>query len=165
MSKVRWLTVLALSTPLAAASPALAEAELKPFQEEAKAAFDEAMEQPLKDANAACGSKITIKSEYEAFKAEAWEGRSHYSWCVPVLDAIKSMCETRPAYKKVLAKKLTSVACVFSGVKPAEKSDGSNEGTLRNMSMSKGVFTFRMSTDSANVGDNAKATLEKALNE
>lgn len=165
MSKTKLATALALTCPILFASAALAEPELKPFQEEAKAAFDEAVEQPLKDANAACGSKITIASEYEKFNAEAWSGRAHYSWCVPVLEAIKSMCESRPAYKKALVKKLNTVACVFSGVKPAEKSDGSNEGTLRNMSMAKGVFTFHMSTDSANVGDNAKATLEKALNE
>jgi hypothetical protein len=165
MSISKLATALVLSGPLMLALPAFAEPELKPFQEEAKAAFDEASEQPLKDANAACGTTISLKSEYENFKAEPWQGMAHYSWCVPVLEAIKAMCESRPAYKKALAKKLKSVACVFSGVKPAEKSDGSNEGTLRNMSMAKGVFTFNMSPQSANVSDNAKATLEKALNE
>ena len=165
MSMTKLATALALTTPLMFALPALAEPELKPFQEEAKAAFDEAMEQPLKDANAACGAKITVKSEYEKFNAETWSGRAHYSWCVPVLESVKAMCESRPAYKKALVKKLSTVSCMFSDVKPAEKSDGSNERTLRNMTMAKGVFTFRMYPDAGNIRDNAKATLEKALNE
>lgn len=165
MSISKFATALILSSPLVFASPAIAEPELKPFQEEAKVAFDEAMEQPLKEANAACGSRITIRSEYDKFKAETWQGMAHYSWCVPVLEAVKAMCESRPAYKKALSKKLNSVACLFSGVKPPEKSDGSNEGTLRNMSMAEGVFTFHMSPQTANASDNARVTIEKALNE
>ncbi len=159
---------LALSTltfALTVAAPALAEPDLKPFQEEAKAAFDEAMADPLKAANAACGTKIVVKSEYEKFKADEWSGRSHYSWCVPLLEELKSMCETRPAYKKVITKAVHTVSCLFSGVKPAQKDDGSNGFTLRNLSLAKGVFTMHMAPDMANVNDNARATLEKALNE
>ncbi len=86
-----------------------------------------------------------------------------YSWCDPVVEGITALCE-RSAYKKAIAKKLTGIQCLFAGVKPRQKEDGSNEGTLRNMSFEKGQFIFRMSKDSANVGDNAKTVMEKALN-
>ena len=74
------------------------------------------------------------------------------------------MCADRPAYKKVIAKKLTGVSCLFAGVKPKEKKDGSSDFTLRNMSFDKGVFTFHIHAEQANAADSAKATLEKALN-
>lgn len=64
----------------------------------------------------------------------------------------------------LIGKKLTAVSCSFAGVKPAEKNDGSNGFTLRNMSFEKGTFTVHLHPDLANIGDNAKATFEKALN-
>lgn len=148
-----------------AAASFAAEPELKPAQEEAKGKFDEAIEAPLKDLNEKCGTKIaTVKSDYENFKDADWSGRAFYSYCPDAVTAIASMCEARPAYKKAIAKKLTGVACLFAGVKPKDKKDGSNDFTLRNMSFDKGTFTFRLHPDAANIGDNAKATLEKALN-
>ncbi|MBK8010525.1 MAG: hypothetical protein IPK13_04200 [Deltaproteobacteria bacterium] len=158
------ITLIAVA-PLLLVRSAEASPELKPFQEEAKADFDEAMAEPLKAANEACGLKLTVTSEYEKFDAKEWSGRAHYSWCVPVLEQIKSLCEKRPAYKKVLVKKLKSVSCVFSGVKPAEKKDGSSDFTIRNMEFKGSAFVFHMATNQANVGDSAKTVLEKALNE
>lgn len=153
---------LALAFVLTAA-PAFAQ-DLKPAQEEAKAKFDEAMEEPMKALNEKCGTKATIKADYENYKDSEWSGRSFYSWCQPAIETITSMCAERPAYKKVLAKKLTSVSCLFAGVKPPQKDDGSSGFTLRNMSFDKGVFTFHIHKDQANVADSAKATVEKALN-
>lgn len=145
------------------AAPAFAQ-DLKPAQEEAKAKFDEAMEEPLKAMNEKCGTKVTMKADYENYKEDEWSGRAFYSWCQPAVDTITSMCADRPAYKKVLAKKLTGMSCLFAGVKPKDKKDGSSDFTLRNMSFEKGVFVFRIHPDQANVADSAKATLEKALN-
>ncbi|MBS1153837.1 MAG: hypothetical protein H6Q89_5535, partial [Myxococcaceae bacterium] len=65
---------------------------------------------------------------------------------------------------KVISKKLTGISCLFAGVKPKDKKDGSSDFTLRNMTFEKGVFVFRIHPDEANVADSAKATLEKALN-
>ncbi len=142
-----------------------AEPELKPAQEEAKGKFDEAIEEPLKALNEKCGTKITtVKSDYENFKEADWPGTAFYSWCPSAMEAITSMCEARPAYKKAIAKKLTGISCLFAGVKPKDKKDGSNEYTLRNMSFEKGVFIFHIEKDEANLGDNAKAVFEKALN-
>ena len=141
-----------------------AEAELKPAQEEAKAKADEAMEDPLKALNEACGTKVAVKTDYENFKEADWSGAGFYSWCPGAVDTITTMCKERPAYKKALSKKLTGIACLFAGVKPAEKKDGSNEFTLRNMTFEKGVFTFRIHKNSANITDNTRATIEKALN-
>jgi len=138
--------------------------DLKPAQEEAKAKFDEALEEPLKLMNEKCGTKVAVKSDYENFKEADWSGRSYYSWCEPVVSAIATMCADRPAYKKVISKKLTGISCLFAGVKPKDKKDGSSDFTLRNMTFEKGVFVFRIHPDEANVADSAKATLEKALN-
>lgn len=142
-----------------------AEPELKPAQEEAKAKSDDALEEPLKALNEKCGTKIAaVKTDYENFKEADWSGTGFYGWCPDAIQAITAMCESRPAYKKALSKKLTGIACLFAGVKPKEKKDGSNDFTLRNMSFEKGVFTFHISKDEANLGDNTKATFEKALN-
>lgn len=150
---------------LVAFVPALAFAvDLKPAQEEAKAKFDEAMEAPMKALNEKCGAKVTLKSDYENYKEAEWTGSGYYGWCAPAAEAIASMCESRPAYKKVLSKKLTGFSCLFAGVKPKEKKDGSSDFTLRNMSFSGGTFTFHIHKDTANVSDSAKATMEKALN-
>ncbi|MCB9655167.1 MAG: hypothetical protein H6729_13675 [Deltaproteobacteria bacterium] len=149
---------------LALLGTAHAAPELKPFQEEAKAKFDESMEAPLDAANTACGIKITVTSEYERFDAEVWKGRWHYGWCVPVLEEIQKMCESRPAYKKVLAKKLKAVRCMFSGVQPKDKKDSSTVWTKKNMSLKDGTFVFHMDKEQANLNVAAKEALEAALN-
>ncbi len=159
MKKLAIAAALGLSTFAFADEP-----DLKPAQEEAKAKFDEAIEEPLKDMNAKCGTKVTVKTDYQNFKGDEWSGMAFYSWCNAVPEAIGSMCADRPAYKKALAKKLTSISCLFAGVKPKDKKDGSNDFTLRNMSFEKGAFIFYMSKDMANLNDNVKATIEKALN-
>ncbi len=142
-----------------------AEPELKPSQEEHQAKGVEAMEEPLKALNEKCGTAIkAVKTDYENFKDADWEGRGESSWCPDAVSAIAGMCEARPAYKKAIGKKLTGISCLFAGVKPKEKKDGSNEFTLRNMSFEKGVFTFHLHPDTSNIADNARATFEKALN-
>lgn len=156
------MTRLAFAT-LFVSTHALAQ-DLKPVQEEGKAKFDEAMEEPIKALNEKCGTKVAVKSDFENYKDAEWSGRAFYSWCEPVVSSIAAMCD-RPAYKKVLTKKLTAVNCLFAGVKPKEKKDGSSDFTLRNMTFEKGVFTFRMHPDSSNVSDSAKTTMEKALNQ
>jgi hypothetical protein len=141
------------------------EPDLKPAQEEAKAKADEAIEPSLKALNEKCGTSIkAVKMDYENFTEATWSGRAFYSWCPGAVDAIADMCTARPAYKKALGKKLTGVSCLFKGVKGPEKNDGSSTLTLRNMSFEKGVFTFRLHPDAANVADSTKETLEKALN-
>ncbi|RKH66148.1 hypothetical protein [Corallococcus llansteffanensis] len=139
------------------------EEDLKPAQEEAKASFEEDIKGALKAANDKCGTKLTVTSDFKNFKSEEWSGTSFSSYCEGALQGIEAMCE-RPAYKKAISKKVTSVACLFSGVKPTQKDDGSNGATLRNMSLEKGVFTYHLGKDHANITDNAKATLEKAFN-
>ena len=142
-----------------------AEPELKPAQEEAKGKSDEALEPALKALNEKCGTKIKeVKTDYENFKEEAWAGSGFYGWCPDAISAIAAMCDERPAYKKAIGKKLTGISCLFAGVKPKEKKDGSNDYTLRNMSFEKGVFTFHIEKDNSNIADCAKATFVKALN-
>ena len=160
MKNVFVAAVLSLSCLAFAAEP-----DLKPAQEEARGKSDEALEPALKELNDKCGTKLaSVKTDYENFKDADWSGTAFYSWCPTAMEAIAAMCAERPAYKKALGKKLTGVSCLFAGVKPKEKKDGSNEYTLRNMSFEKGVFIFRIEKDESNLADNAKATIEKALN-
>ncbi|NRD68138.1 hypothetical protein HRD49_41055 [Corallococcus exiguus] len=142
---------------------AFAEEDLKPAQEEAKAKLEETIEDALKATNDKCGTKLEVKTDFQNFKTDDWSGTSFGSYCQSIIEGIGSMCE-RPAYKKAIAKKVTGVACLFGGVKAAEKKDGTNDATLRNMSLDKGVFTYHLSKDHANLDDNTKATLEKAFN-
>lgn len=139
-------------------------ADLKPAQEEAKDKFDTETADSLKALNEKCGTKVTLKSDFENFKGDEWSGTSYPSYCSAVLDGLASMCEDRPAYKKALSKKLTGVSCLFAGGKPQAKDEATNAATMKNMSFDKGVFTFHMLKDLANLGDNTKAVVEKALN-
>jgi hypothetical protein len=147
-------------------APALALAQdLKPAQEEAKAEFDKTMEPLMKAMNEKCGTKVTVKTDFENFKREAWTGRAYYSWCQPVPDTIAQLCADRPAYKKVLSKSLKGISCLFSGVSELKKDDPTNAMTLRNMSFDKGVFTFHMAPEGQhNFEDNVRKTVENALN-
>jgi len=156
---------LLIAVALFAAAVAFAgEPELKPAQEEGKEEFEKSIAEPLKALNEKCGTKITtVKTDFHNFKSDEWSGMAYYSWCNPVVEGITALCE-RPAYKKAIAKKLQGIQCLFSGVQGPKKDDGSNEGTLRNMSFDKGQFIFHMAKDAANVSDNAKAVMEKALN-
>ncbi|NOJ79727.1 hypothetical protein [Myxococcus xanthus] len=156
-SKLVFAAVALLSTS------AFAEEDLKPAQEEAKASFEEKISEALAAANEKCGTKLTVKTDFQNFKPEAWANSSYGSYCEAAINGVTSMCE-RPAYKKAIAKKVTGVSCLFGGVKPPEKKDGTNDATLRNLSLDKGTLTYRMSVDHTNIEDNTTATLEKALN-
>ncbi|MFY2559684.1 hypothetical protein ACN469_18760 [Corallococcus terminator] len=143
---------------------AFAEEDLKPAQEEAKAAFEEQTSAVLQAANDKCGTKLAVKTDFQNFKTEDWPNTSFSSYCEGAINAVTAMCE-RPAYKKAIAKKVTGVSCLFGGVKPADKKDTSTNGaTLRNISLEKGTLTYHMSRDHVNIEDNIKAALEKALN-
>jgi hypothetical protein len=157
---------LFVALTLSLSALAFAEIELKPAQEEAKEKFENEIADAVKAMNEKCGTKVVVKTDFQNFKEADWSGTSVSSYCVPVAETLAEMCESRPAYKKVLSKKLTGVSCLFAGVKPAKKDDGSsNAATQRNMSFEKGVFTYTMSpVGHANLAENAKATMEKALN-
>lgn len=144
---------------------AVAADDLKPAQEEAKEKFDTEIAASVTAMNEKCGTKVTVKSDFQNFKASDWENVSFPSFCTSATDAITALCEARPAYKKALAKKLTGVSCLFGGAKPAQKGDSSKAAVQRNMTFEKGVFTYTMApTGQSNITDNAKEVLEKALN-
>lgn len=150
---------------LSVSAIAFAEVELKPAQEEAKEQFESEMADSVKALNEKCGTKVAVKTDFQNFKEADWSGISVSTFCQSVTSSLAAMCEARPAYKKVLGKKLTGVSCLFSGVKPGKKDDGINGATLRNMSFDKGVFTYTMSpVGHSNIDENTKITMEKALN-
>ncbi|MCB9652890.1 MAG: hypothetical protein H6729_02010 [Deltaproteobacteria bacterium] len=139
------------------AKSAAAEPELKPSQEEAKADFDEEMAPVLKNANEKCGTKIVLKSDYSHFVKANWAGYAHYSYCKPVLDAIASLCE-RPAYKKVMAKKINTVSCVFAGDKPPKK-------IAEALKIEGGTITFILDKTLGSSASSISPFIEEALDQ
>jgi hypothetical protein len=160
MSKRAWLFAALVSVAL----PAWADDDLKPAQEEAKEGFEKGIEDPLKAMNDKCGTKLKIAADWKNFDAAAWSGTSYTSYCQSVVDGVAKICE-RSAYKKIVAKKISGIACLFKGGSPQGPKDGSNDATLRSMSVDKGVFTYKMLKDAhSNISDNTVATFEKTFN-
>jgi hypothetical protein len=155
--------VFAAAVVLLSTSAIAEEEDLKPAQEEAKDSFETKLEDSLKSANEKCGTKLTVKADFKNFKPDEWQGISYASYCESVVQGIEALCE-RPAYKKAISKKVTSVSCLFTGAKPAQKNDSINDPTQRNLSLEKGVFVYHMQKDHTNISDNTKIVLEKAFN-
>ena len=146
------------------AATAFAE-DLTPAQEEAKALFDEKTSEAVEQLNESCGTKATVSCDFTYFKPDVWaRGTQPYDQCELVLQTIDRMCKDRPAYKKALGKSLATVRCVFTGVKPKQKKDGSADHVLRNMSFAHGVFTLRMTPELTNVEEGTQKTVERSLN-
>lgn len=161
------MTKLAAIAAIASISllPTIAHADLAPAQEEAKTAFESETEDAITAMNGACGTKIAVTADFEHFDTDVWAGTIQpQALCKLVITTVEYMCKDRPAYKKVMGKQLSKIHCSMAGAKPAQKKDGLNDFTLRNMDMTKGVFTLRMHKDMVNVEDNSQKTLEKALN-
>ncbi len=125
----RSLTLL-LAFPLAAAA-----ADLKPFQVEAKEAFDEQMKNIVAELNTACGTKFTdVKSDFEAFDKANFRQMPPGQTCSQLTYAVKETCKS-PAYQKALQSKVKGLACLTA---PAA-ADAKDTFT-----MVDGVFTYRM---------------------
>lgn len=145
--------------------PTVAFADLAPAQEEAKTAFEEETADSLASLNEHCGTKIAVTADFENYNADVWaSGIQPQALCKLVITTVDYMCRDRPPYKKAIPKTLSTIKCAFTGVKPAQKKDGTNDFTLRNMALAKGVFTLHMHKDMLNVEQNSQATVEKTLN-
>ena len=132
---------------------------LKPFQKEAEKNFNAELAERIEETNKKCGAKIAVKSNFDALKAEDWEGNSISSRCDAILYAIQQVCD-KEAYKEEVVKRIKEVQCLFGG-----KDGDDNAKTMANMSVSKNAFVFKMHKNNVNLSDNAQAVLEKALNE
>lgn len=147
--------------------------ELKPFQKEAKISFEKSIASALNDANTACGTRLKVKTNFDWFTKD-WDGVGYEDACKEVFLVIKAMCE-RPEHKKVLAKKVTGVACQFTQNLPLEiaQSGGmygavgskspANETQLRNVSMWKGLVLYQMHKGDKTIADDTRAVLEEVL--
>lgn len=143
---------------------AFADDDLKPAQEEAKESFEKDIEDNLKAANEKCGTKLAMTVDWKNYSAEAVGKISLSSFCsAALLDTLTALCE-RPAYKKVVAKKVTSLRCNLTGAKPATKEQNYNTHTQAHITLDKGVFSYTPHKDHSNLTDNGKAVLEKAFN-
>ena len=138
---------------------ALAAAKLKPFQKEAQKKFDEEVAAPLAAANTACGSKLTVKTNFDAYKEDEWSGQSISARCESVLNAVAAVC-AKEAYKEELVANIKEVQCLFGG-KPGDN----NEKTKVNMSVTGKAFVFKMHATNVNLQELAQQVIEKKLNE
>ena len=155
--------------------------ELKPFQKEAKIAFEKSISSALKDANTACGTRLKVKTNFNWFDPKDWDGVGYEDSCKEMLLGLASMCE-RPEYKKALAKKVTRVACLFTwnlpenmaryggmfGASNSEPLDntkkaGTHDTRPRNVSISKGWLMYEMHKGDKTVADDTRTVLEEAL--
>lgn len=144
---------------------AFADDDLKPAQEEAKEDFEKAMEDPMKAMNEKCGTKLAAPAvDWKNYSKDAIGNISVSGYCTGALiDTLTALCE-RPAYKKAIAKKVTSLKCNLAGGKPAAKDQNYNEHTQAHIKLDKGVFSYTLHKDHSNLTDNGKAVLEKAFN-
>ncbi len=146
--------VTAVVTSLVILSSIAFAADLKPFQVEAKEKFDTEIAAPLKATNDGCGTQITVKTNFEAYKEADWSNNSVSARCQAMIEAVGSMCE-RKAYKATVAKRIKEIHCLFGG----------KEGdTAANMSVTGSAFVFKMHVNHSNLSDHAKKALEDALN-
>ncbi|RYZ41065.1 MAG: hypothetical protein EOO71_13515 [Myxococcaceae bacterium] len=159
---------------------ALADEKLNPIQKEAKASFEKSISSALDAANTACGTRLKVKTRFHLFNPEEWEGASYAASCSEVLKGVASLCE-RPASKKAIARKVTGVACLFpppplfpKGTQPAlfgaldcdhpaNKKACDNDSAPRHIRFWKGVLTYDMRKDDANIADTTRAVLEEAM--
>jgi hypothetical protein len=58
----------------------------------------------------ACGTKLTIKIEWDGFSSEAWERKSVSGYCEAPLGALRHYCEG-PAAKAYIAKNVRAYVC------------------------------------------------------
>lgn len=144
---------------------AFADDDLKPAQEEAKEAFETGIADALKATNEKCGTKLAIPTvDWKNYSADAIGNISVSGYCTSaLLDTLTALCD-RPAYKKAIAKKVTSLRCNLAGGKPAAKDQGYNEHTQAHIKLEKGVFSYTLHKDHSNLTDNGKVVLEKAFN-
>lgn len=144
---------------------AFADDDLKPAQEEAKEAFEKDIEANLKAANEKCGTKLAIPTvDWKNYSKEAIGNTSLSSYCgAALIDTLSSLCD-RPAYKKAIVKKVTSLRCNVAGGKAPAKDENYNAHTQAHIKIDKGVFSYTFHKDHSNLTDNGKAVLEKAFN-
>ncbi|MBL8922695.1 MAG: hypothetical protein JNJ54_27855 [Myxococcaceae bacterium] len=144
---------------------AFADDDLKPAQEEAKEAFENELEAPMKALNEKCGTRLVAPAvDWKNYSKDAIGNISWSSYCTSALiDPLTALCD-RPAYKKAIAKKVTSLKCNLAGGQPPAKGQGYNEHTQAHIKLEKGVFSYTLHKDHSNLTDNGKAVLEKAFN-
>ncbi|MCE9672610.1 hypothetical protein LY474_32860 [Myxococcus stipitatus] len=116
-------------------TPAFTEEELNPAQAEAKASFEEESSEAVDAANEKCGTKLAIKSDFQSLRLEAWPNTRSGSSCAATIHAVTSTCQ--PSAWKAIAKKVSGASCLFGGTKPPAKKDGTNDATLRSVSLAR----------------------------
>jgi len=143
---MRVLTVLAVLT-----SFTVLAADLKPFQEEAKAAFDKQMKSIVAEVNEACGTSFSeVKADFENYDKKNFPQMPPGQTCSTLTYAMKTTCQSAP-YKKAVATKIKGLSCTM---KPGAKNAFDFGG---------GVFTYNMVGEKQPSGIDATNALKAEL--
>lgn len=146
-----------------AVSTAASAADLKPVQEEAQARFQKDVQTNLDAVNAACGTSFKeVQSDFENYKAADFPAMHPGQVCQSMLLGVKMTCGSA-AYKKAVAKQVKGLACLFAGVKKDLPADRENTREKANLSLDKGVFTYRLDPAHAGAAIAADQVLRAAL--
>lgn len=131
-------------------------ADLKPGQEEAKAAFDKQWKSLLADINTACGTKLdAVKTDFESYEKKNFTRATPGTVCSTLSYAMIQTCKSEP-YKKAVVAKVKNLSCLFTGSNKDTK-DGKE-----NLTLDGDTLTLRLDQDRTASGV-AVQTLKEAL--
>jgi hypothetical protein len=75
-----------------------------------RARLENELEKEADRTDQACGTKLTVKIEWEGFSGEAWERKSVSGYCEAPLGALRHYCQG-PAAKAYIAKNVRAFVC------------------------------------------------------
>lgn len=126
-------------------------ADLKPFQEEAKAAFDNQMKTIVAEVNTACGTSfVGVESDFENFDKKNFAQMPPGQTCSAITYALKTVCKSEP-YKKVVMAKVKGLSCLMKA------------GSKSAFEFPSGVFTYNMVREKPPSGIDATNALKTEL--
>ncbi|MBL8950934.1 MAG: hypothetical protein JNK82_09175 [Myxococcaceae bacterium] len=124
--------------------------DLKPFQTEAKEAFDKQMKDLVGEVNTECGTKFTeVASDFQSYDKADFKQMSAGQTCSQLTYAVIQTCKSA-AYKKAFVAKVKGLACLTA------KTDAKAPYEVKD-----GVFTAHLTV--AGGGLQAKKALEAEL--
>ncbi|MDP3234383.1 MAG: hypothetical protein Q8S33_10185 [Myxococcales bacterium] len=143
---MRVLTLLGVLTSLSVFA-----ADLKPVQEEAKAAFDKQMKSIVAEVNTACGTSfVDVTSDFENYDKKNFPQMPPGQTCSSITYALKTVCKSEP-YKKAVMAKVKGLSCLMKA------------GSKTPYEFPAGVFTYNMVLEKQPTGIDATNALKTEL--
>jgi hypothetical protein len=116
-----------------------------------KARMEAELEKELADVNTKCGTKLTVAIDWATFEKDqpGWERKSISSYCSSPINALSRFCEG-PNAKAYIQKNLETMTC-----------HAAKDNASWTLTVEKGHLHWRVSPDSANNDDFARAQMLK----